>query len=75
MELKQKSIVMKKLFTTLAFASISFCSFAQSGGKISGMIKDGGNQKVIDAASISLLKSSDSSLVKIAVTDKEGNFS
>ena len=65
---------MKKLFTTLALASISFCSFAQSGGKITGMIKDGGNQKVIDAASISLLKSSDSSLVKIAVTDKEGNF-
>ena len=65
---------MKKLFTTLTFASIGTFSFAQSAGKISGMIKDGGNQNVIYAASISLLKSSDSSLVKIAVTDKEGNF-
>jgi iron complex outermembrane recepter protein len=66
---------MKKLFTTLVLASISFGSFAQDGGKIFGKIKDGGNQKTIDAATISLLKASDSSLLKTAVTDKEGNFS
>ena len=66
---------MKKLFTTLVFASLGFCSFAQNGGKISGVIQDGGNQKIIDAAAISLLKAKDSSLVKISVTDKEGNFS
>jgi outer membrane receptor protein involved in Fe transport len=65
---------MKKLFTSLVLASITFCGFAQTGGKIAGLIKDGGNQKIIDAASIALLKASDSSLVKTSVTDKEGNF-
>lgn len=57
--------------------SIVVCSLAQSAfsGKISGSIKDGGNQKIIDAASVSLLQSKDSGLVKTAVTDKAGNFS
>lgn len=66
---------MKKFFSLLAAAVISMSSFAQTGGKISGSIKDGGNQKIIDAASVSLLKAKDSSLVKVAVTDKDGNFS
>ncbi len=68
---------MKKLFSLLAVIAIGLSSFAQSatGGKISGSIKDGGNQKVIDAASVSLLKAKDSGLVKVAVTDKDGNFS
>jgi iron complex outermembrane recepter protein len=65
---------MNKFFSLLAAVTISMSSFAQSGGKISGSIKDGGNQKIIDAATISLLKAKDSSLVKAAVTDKEGNF-
>ena len=66
---------MKKIFSLLAGITIGMSSFAQSGGKISGSIKDGGNQKVIDAASVSLLKAKDSALVKVAVTDKDGNFS
>jgi hypothetical protein len=66
---------MKQFFSLLAAMSIAVCSFAQSGGKVTGSIKDGGNQKVIDAASISLLRAKDSSLVKVAVTDKDGNFS
>ena len=33
------------------------------------------NQKIIDAASVSLLKAKDSALVKVAITDKAGNFS
>ncbi|MFZ1452407.1 MAG: TonB-dependent receptor, partial [Ferruginibacter sp.] len=68
---------MKKLFSLLAVLAIGLSSFAQSAssGKISGSIKDGGNQKVIDAASVSLLKAKDSALVKVAVTDKDGNFS
>ncbi len=65
---------MKKLFSLLAAMSIAVCSFAQTGGKVTGSIKDGGNQKVIDAASVSLLNASDSSLVKTAVADKLGNF-
>ncbi len=67
---------MKKLLSLLVTASISVCAFAQqTGGKISGTIKDGGNQAVIDAATISLLSSADSSLVKTALTDKAGYFS
>ena len=67
---------MKKLLTMLVAASFTFGAQAQqTGGKISGTIKDGGNQAVIDAASISLLRSKDSSLVKTSLTDKAGNFS
>jgi hypothetical protein len=67
---------MKKLFSLLAGITIGMSSFAQSalGGKISGTITDGGNQKIIDAASVSLLRAKDSALVKVAVADKEGNF-
>ncbi len=66
---------MKQFLTIMFFLSIGLSSFAQTAGKITGVIKDGGNQKIIDAASISLLKSKDSSLVKVSVTDKDGNFS
>jgi hypothetical protein len=67
---------MKKIFSLLAAMTIVLCSHAQSGtAKVTGSIQDGGNQKIIDAASISLLKASDSSLVKVAVTDKAGIFS
>lgn len=66
---------MNKFFSLLAATAIGMSSFAQTGGKISGSIKDGGNQKIIDAASVSLLNAKDSSLVKVAVADKAGNFS
>lgn len=65
---------MNKFFSLLAAMCIVLSSNAQNGGKISGSIKDGGNQKIIDASTISLLKAKDSSLVKLAVTDKAGNF-
>lgn len=65
---------MKQLFSLLTAAFFSISAFAQGSGKITGAIKDGGNQKVIDAATISLLLSKDSSLVKSALADKEGNF-
>ena len=59
---------MKKFLNLLAGITIGMSSFAQTdnSGKISGSIKDGGNQKIIDAASVSLLKAKDSSLVKVA---------
>ncbi len=66
---------MNKFFSLLAAMTIGMSSYAQTAGKISGNIKDGGNQKIIDAASVSLLKAKDSSLVKVAVTDNAGNFS
>jgi hypothetical protein len=66
---------MKQFFSLLAAMGIAIGSYAQSGGKITGTIQDGGNQKIIDAASVSLLKAKDSALVKVAVADKDGNFS
>ncbi len=63
--------------TTLlsALLLISTVSFSQTNGKISGKIINGGDQKIIDAATVSLLKAKDSSLVKLSLTDKEGHFS
>ncbi|MDQ2864199.1 MAG: TonB-dependent receptor, partial [Bacteroidota bacterium] len=43
-------------------------------GKIFGTIVNGCDQKVINAATISLFKAKDSSLVKISLADKDGNF-
>lgn len=67
---------MKKLFNLLVAGTIALCSQAQTNnsGTITGNIKDGGNQKIIDAASISLLSAKDSAVVKTAVADKEGKF-
>lgn len=65
---------MKKQILTAVLAIGSLCSFAQNGGKIFGSIKDGGQQAVIDASSVSLLLEKDSSLVKTSITDKEGKF-
>ena len=66
---------MKHLLNLLTAMSISLVSLSQNSGKVLGAIKDGGNQKIIDAASISLLKAKDSSIAKVAIADKEGNFS
>ncbi len=65
---------MKKIINMMALMGLTISAFAQSGGTISGKIKDGGNQKVIDAASISLLRSVDSSLVKTSIADSTGGF-
>ncbi|MEO5781632.1 MAG: TonB-dependent receptor [Ginsengibacter sp.] len=59
---------------TVIILLASIAGFAQTNGKISGSIIDGGDQKIIDAATVSLLKAKDSSLVKISLTDKQGNF-
>ena len=61
------------LLTTL-FIAISLVGLAQTTGKITGTIIDGGDQKIIDAATISLLRAKDSGLVKLSLTDKDGNF-
>jgi iron complex outermembrane receptor protein len=59
-------LIVQLLFGTVAFA--------QTNGKITGTITDGGDQKIIDAATISLLRAKDSGLVKLSLTDKEGQF-
>ena len=65
-----------KIKTTLLVISLiaGLTSLAQT-GKISGTLTDGGDQKIIDAATVSLLKAKDSSVAKFSITDKEGHFS
>src|SRR5688572_29457489 len=67
---------MKKLSLLIALLTLmSVVMFAQApAGSISGTITNGGDQKIIDAATVSLFKYSDSSLVKISLADKEGYF-
>jgi len=67
---------MKKIpFLLLTMMFISIVGFSQTpAGSITGKITDGGDQKIIDAATVSLYKAVDSSLVKVNITDKEGNF-
>ncbi len=66
---------MKKLILLFTFINAAtIYSFAQTpSGKVDGKIS--GNEKPVEAAAISLLNAKDSSVVKIAVTDKSGLFS
>lgn len=59
------------LFTTVFFLTLG--AFAQTTGKITGTVMDE-NGKTLPATTVSLLKAKDSSLVKLAVTDKNGRY-
>ena len=67
---------MKKIITALLLQSIVFfSSLAQTApASVSGTVVDGKN-KPVEAVTISLMKAADSSLIKISVADKAGNFS
>lgn len=64
---------MKTIVSTII--AVLFCSFAnaQTSTKILGTVQDG-QGKGINAVSVSLLKAKDSSLAKMAVTDKSGQY-
>jgi len=66
---------MRKFLTLLtAILTFSFASQAQNeSSKISGKVIDG-NTKTIESATITLLRSKDSSVAKITAANKEGNF-
>ena len=65
---------MRKSFTLLICILLSALVFSQNKiGKISGIITDE-SQKPLQSVSVSLLRAKDSSLVKIAVTNKEGKY-
>jgi outer membrane receptor protein involved in Fe transport len=64
---------MKKFLTLLALITALF-SQAQTKSHIAGRVVDG-SQKTVESATISLVRSSDSSAVKLAVADKTGLFS
>ena len=66
---------MKKIILFVALLAGTVSLYAQTpGGTITGKITDGGDQKIIDAATISLYREVDSSLVKVNLTDTAGNF-
>ena len=64
-----------RTLSTFIFLQILVCfAFAQvRTGKINGIVKDN-TGKSLEAVTISLLKSADSSVVKVAATDKSGAF-
>jgi iron complex outermembrane receptor protein len=66
---------MKKIdYLIIISAALFFCANVQGQeGKISGFIKSQDN-KAVEAATVTLVKAKDTSIVKIAVTDKAGLF-
>ncbi|HET9746681.1 MAG TPA: TonB-dependent receptor [Chitinophagaceae bacterium] len=66
---------MRTLLTALiAVFTLSTASYAQNAsGKVSGKVIDG-NTRTIESATITLLRTKDSSVAKISVANKEGSF-
>jgi iron complex outermembrane receptor protein len=61
------------ILAIFSFLCCSMSAQAKADNSITGKVKDE-NNKPIDAVTVSLLKASDSSLVKMAFTDTSGNF-
>src|ERR1700712_5535980 len=65
---------MKKMIGILVLLGGALLSQAQGlSGKVTGHVIDG-NQKVIESATITLLKAKDSSIAKMGAAGKEGSF-
>ncbi|MEI9946555.1 MAG: TonB-dependent receptor [Chitinophagaceae bacterium] len=66
---------MRKIFVLLTIiTTISLAGYAQlKNGKVSGTVIDG-NTKTIESATITLQRAKDSSVAKISVADKTGNY-
>src|SRR6266404_964084 len=64
---------MKKIFTLLSTAICFSCIVKAQNGRITGIVKDG-SSKTIHSATVSLFKVKDSSLVKFAPTNKNGEY-
>ncbi len=64
---------MKQIFTFILLAVASLAQAQNKSGKITGLVKNA-EGKALEAATVSLLKAENQSLVKVSITDKEGNF-
>lgn len=64
---------MKQLLTVLAFALFSLYAAAQNTGSIKGKVQDASGQ-ALASATVSLLRSKDSVLIKTAIADNEGLY-
>ena len=68
---------MRKLLTllTVALTTLYTVSYAQiNNGKVSGLVVDG-STKIIESATITLLRAKDSSVARLSVANKTGNYS
>src|SRR3954453_11102045 len=63
----------KTLLVTLILILVVCINAQSQTGKINGVVKSADN-KPLESATLSLLKAKDSSLVKIAIADKTGNY-
>jgi iron complex outermembrane recepter protein len=63
---------MKKITVLLTILTLAIQAMAQNSGRLSGNLSYGG--KTIESASVTLLKAQDSSLIKAAISDKNGDF-
>ena len=62
------------ILLTLVLTTLCFSSFGQAGsGKITGKVIDG-STKTIESATITLIRAKDSTVSKMSVADKTGNF-
>ena len=64
---------MRKFYAMLITLFVGIVAHAQTGAKVSGTIKDA-EGKAVPAATVSLLRTKDSSLAKLAVTDQAGHY-
>ena len=65
---------MKQFLNLLIALNLSIISFAQTNGKIFGTIKNAADSKDIATATVYLLDSKDSSVIKTTAADKTGNY-
>jgi len=64
---------MKRIFLFLFLAVATIAQAQNKQGKITGSVKNA-EGKALEAATVSLLKLENQSLVKVSITNKEGNF-
>src|SRR5947209_7302724 len=66
---------MRKILTLVTMLTLGLASMAQTAatGRISGSVVDG-SQKIVESATISLLRAKDSASVKFSVADHNGKF-
>ncbi|RYZ00734.1 MAG: TonB-dependent receptor [Chitinophagaceae bacterium] len=65
---------MERIALTLALLLASFFGFAQDRSSLRGSVTDAGG-KALESATVSLLRASDSSVLKLAAADKAGRYS
>jgi hypothetical protein len=72
-KVKQNKIICVPLFVILSLFYFNPVLYAQTKSTINGTVKLK-DETYLQSATVLLLKANDSTLIKTAITDKEGNF-